>query len=88
MIKTQVQLPDELYGELKRLARAKEWSLAEAVRRAVELLLARHPAPVPRTTGWRPPTSAAVGWVGLGPAELRDAALGDMEPPPPGGSGR
>jgi Arc/MetJ-type ribon-helix-helix transcriptional regulator len=82
MVKTQVQLPDELYGDLKRLAKSKEWSLAEAVRRGVELLLARHPLPVDRTAPWRPPVSATVGWRGLNPRELRDAALDDMEPRP------
>jgi hypothetical protein len=80
MIKTQVQLPDELYGDLKRLARAKEWSLAEAVRRGIELLLARYQSPVPRSVPWRPPVSATVGWRGLTPGELRGAALEDMEP--------
>jgi hypothetical protein len=28
MIKTQIQLPDELYREAKRVARDREWSLA------------------------------------------------------------
>jgi len=40
MIKTQIQLPEELHRDLKRLAEAKEWSLAETLRRGAELLLA------------------------------------------------
>ena len=43
MKKTQVQLPDELYIALKRLASAKEWSLAEAVRRGAEQILIMYP---------------------------------------------
>ncbi len=39
MIRTQIQLPDELYRQLKRLAAAKEWTLAETLRRASEYLL-------------------------------------------------
>jgi hypothetical protein len=43
MKKTQLQLPDELYLALKRLASAKEWSLAEAVRRGAEQILIMYP---------------------------------------------
>lgn len=43
MKKTQLQLPDELYAALKRLASAKEWSLAEAVRRGAEQILIMYP---------------------------------------------
>lgn len=82
MIRTQIQLPDDLYRELKRLADAREWSLAETVRRAAEQFLARHPHPVPAGSAWQPPVSARVGWRGLTHEEIRDAALRDMEPPP------
>ena len=36
MTKTHVQIPDELYKEAKRVAKAKEWSFAEVVRRGLE----------------------------------------------------
>jgi hypothetical protein len=54
MIKTQIQIPDDLYRRVKRLAESQEWSLAETLRRAAELLLAvRSPgASVDRAT-WR-----------------------------------
>jgi hypothetical protein len=39
MVKTQIQIPDELYRRVKRLAESQEWSLAETLRRAAELLL-------------------------------------------------
>ena len=54
MIKTQIQIPDDLYRRVKRLAESQEWSLAETMRRAAELLLAvRSPgASVDRAT-WR-----------------------------------
>ena len=79
MIRTQIQLPDELYRELKRLAEAKEWSLAETVRRAAEQFLARHPDPAPAGSEWQPPVSNAVGWRGLTHEEIHAAALEDME---------
>ena len=47
MVKTQIRLPDGLYRDLKRLAAAQEWSLAETVQRAAEQFLARHRLPTP-----------------------------------------
>ena len=80
MVKTQVQLPDALYRDLKRLAAAREWSLAETIRRAAEQFLARHPAvAVQPTPPWQPPVSDAVGWRGLSHQDVRDAALDDAE---------
>lgn len=43
MVRTQIQLPDELYAKVKRLAQVKEWSLAETLRRAAEELLDHYP---------------------------------------------
>lgn len=80
MIKTQIQLPDALYRDLKRVAQEKEWSLAETLRRAAELLLERYPAsPVPADE-WILPAPRDLGWRGLTPEELHQAALDDMEP--------
>jgi len=78
MVKTQIQLPNDLYRELKRLADAKEWSLAETLRRAAEQFLARHPAS-PVTSEWKPPVSSKVGWRGLSHRQVQEAALDDME---------
>ena len=81
MVKTQVQLSDALYRDLKRLAAAKEWSLAETIRRAAEQFLARHPAATaPSSPPWHPPVSDVVGWRGLSHQEVREAALDDLEP--------
>ena len=81
MVKTQVQLPDALYRDLKRLAAAREWSLAETIRRAAEQFLARHPASAaPSSPPWQPPVSDAVGWRGLSHQEVREAVLDDAEP--------
>lgn len=43
MIKTQIQIPDGLYKRIKSLAAEQEWSVAETLRRGVELLLATRP---------------------------------------------
>lgn len=84
MVKTQIQLPDALYRDLKRLAAAREWSLAETLRRAAEQLLARHPVVPAQPAEWRPPVSDAVGWRGLSHEAVRAAALDDLEPSPSG----
>ena len=39
MIKTQIQVPEDLYREIKSFAQARECSLAETFRRGAELLL-------------------------------------------------
>ena len=55
MIRTQIQLPDELYRRAKRFAAQREMSLAEMTRRGLELLLERYPAPVTTQAAWKLP---------------------------------
>ncbi|HMP74117.1 MAG TPA: antitoxin [Kiritimatiellia bacterium] len=43
MIKTQVQFPDELYWQLKRVAEEREISLAEVIRRGAEYITRAYP---------------------------------------------
>lgn len=79
MVRTQIQLPDELYAEVKRIAREREMSLAEVVRRAVELIAHAYP-PVERPgEEWAPPAPRRLGSF-LAPAE--DWRLLANEPPP------
>ncbi|MCY3845641.1 MAG: ribbon-helix-helix domain-containing protein [Acidobacteria bacterium] len=80
MTKTQIQLPDALYRDIKRLAAAREWSLAETLRRAAEQFLARYPAETTPTSPWRPPVSGTAGWRGLSHEAVHAAALDDLEP--------
>lgn len=81
MTKTQIQVPEELFRELRAFAKQREWSLAETFRRGAELLLQVYPEPpAPETTTWTPPTSSKVGWKGLSAAQLRDAAFADADP--------
>ena len=80
MTKTQIQLPDALYRDIKRLAASREWSLAETMRRAAEQFLARHPVVTPPAGPWRPPVSDTVGWRGLGHEAVREAMIDDFEP--------
>jgi hypothetical protein len=54
MIKTQVQLPDELYRTAKAIAEQREWSFAEVVRRGLEHMAIAYPLRA-RTTSWALP---------------------------------
>ncbi|MGH9379724.1 MAG: antitoxin [Thermoanaerobaculia bacterium] len=74
MIRVQIQLPDELHTRAKRLAAAKEISLAELARRGVELVLAQSPAPAELDTPWSPPIVRGLGWRGLSHAQIKEAA--------------
>lgn len=56
MIRTQIQLPDELYEKAKRFSREREISLAEVVRRGLEQLLDRYPPPGAAAEPWVLPT--------------------------------
>ena len=61
MIKTQIQFPDPLYHDLKRLAGERDQSMAEVVRRATERYVAQYPperTPAPR---WQLPDALDMG---------------------------
>ena len=61
MIKTQIQLPDHLYHDLKRVAAQKEWSFAETMRRAAEYIVGVHPPNRRPGSEWRLPPARDLG---------------------------
>lgn len=73
MVRTQVQLPDDVYERAKRLAEAREISLAELMRRGLEYILSVYAPPATPTT-WELPKPRRLGWRGLNAEELKDAA--------------
>lgn len=75
MTRTQIQLPDPLYRELKALAEAQDWSLAEAVRRGVELLLRSYPTRP--DLAWRLPPAIDLGAFGAPASDWRQLANED-----------
>jgi hypothetical protein len=81
MTKTQIQIPEELFREVRAFSKKREWSLAETFRRGAELLLQVYPdAAAAPDAAWAPPTSSRVGWKGLSAEQLRDAAFADSDP--------
>ncbi|MFA5508022.1 MAG: CopG family transcriptional regulator [Vulcanimicrobiota bacterium] len=59
MKRTQIQLPETLYDQVKRLAEEQEWSIAEVLRRGAEYMVGCYP---PRAQlGWTPPCARPLG---------------------------
>ncbi len=54
MVKTQIQIPDELYRQIKAFSRQREWSLAETFRRGAEQLVQQYPTTI-QSQPWTPP---------------------------------
>ena len=82
MIKTQIQLPDSLYREAKRVATEREMSLAEVLRRGVEYITRVYP-PLNATEGraWKLPKTVHTNVRrGVTLETLRALAAGDEEP--------
>lgn len=71
MKRTQVQLPETLYAEVKRLAHEQEWSVAEVLRRGAEYMVSCYPA---RQEEWQPPGSQAMGPFLSSPEQWRELA--------------
>lgn len=61
MVKTQIQIPDRLYREAKRIAEENEMSFAEVVRRGIEAIVQHFPSGRQRATEWRPPKPQNLG---------------------------
>lgn len=78
MIKTQIQFPDHLYDEAKRIARDYEMSFAEVVRRGVEQAIKDYPPGRISGRDWTLPTPTGMGETLLPESEW-DQATRDEE---------
>jgi hypothetical protein len=61
MVKTQVQFPDHLYREAKRVAVEQEMSFAEVVRRGLEIAVHGYPPGRAPGEGWSLPSAKRLG---------------------------
>jgi len=55
MVRTQVQIPDALYAQVKALAAVREVSLAELVRNGLEYIVRVSAKPTPKSKEWKLP---------------------------------
>jgi hypothetical protein len=76
MKRTQIQIPDPLYKEVKRLAALRDWSVSEVFRRAVEQLIAQYPS-VKRAGEWELPEPRDLGEPLVPSERWRDLLLDD-----------
>jgi hypothetical protein len=74
MIRTQVQLPDELYRDAKRVAREHDMTLAEVVRRGLEYMVRIYPRRNTASDIWHPPTPRRLGPFRVSEDEWRELA--------------
>lgn len=74
MIRTQIQLPDDVFARARKLCEAREMSLAELARRGIEYLLGVYAPPSGASEDWAPPTPRRLGWKGLDDAAIKAQA--------------
>ena len=75
MTKTQVQIPDELYRDAKRIAERYEMSFAEVVRRGLEHMRSHYLVGSAEKNAWEPIKPRNLGWRrDFSPAELKEQA--------------
>lgn len=77
MHRTQIQLPEPLFDEVKRVAALEDWSISETLRRAAEVLVLRYPEIKTRQKHWEPPEPLELGVFRCDPADFR--SLDDEE---------
>ncbi len=61
MVRTQIQIPEGLYREAKRVCESQEMSLAEVCRRGLEEMTRRYPAFKSGRRSWQPPKPVHLG---------------------------
>lgn len=72
MIKTQVQIPDDLFLNAKKTAELKEWSFAEITRRGLEYMVETHSQHPQKE--WTLPSPINLGSRAVSPQELKRIA--------------
>jgi hypothetical protein len=80
MVRTQIQLPDDVYRKAKRIASQHEISLAEVVRRGLEHMIRVYPAGAEPEGGWKLPAPRRLGAFRAPPATWRELANGPAVP--------
>lgn len=74
MLRAQIQLPEPLFNQIKRIAAQRDWSLAEFVRRGMEAYLQTCPEPANTGGQWALPVLRGSGGHLLDPASVRPEA--------------
>lgn len=80
MIRTQIQLLNNLYREVQRVARDQEWSIAEVIKRGAESVVRSYPSIKQQDpSGWRLPAPITSRMLVHNPQALSDLIHDDAE---------
>lgn len=80
MVRTQIQLPDPLYRQVRRVAEAQDWSVAEVIRRGAEAVVRAYPEIKDDRRGtWKFPPPIKSKMLIQNPEILRDKVCIDFE---------
>ena len=74
MTRTQIQLPEPLFGKLKRIARVRDLSVAEVIRRGMEQYVQTCADADPAAEPWTLPVLRGSGGHLLDPATIKAEA--------------
>jgi len=74
MTRTQIQLPEPLFGKLKRIARTRDLSVAEVIRRGMELYVQTCAEAEPASEPWTLPVLRGSGGHLVDPATIKAEA--------------
>ncbi|GAB4182915.1 MAG: hypothetical protein Fur0032_23960 [Terrimicrobiaceae bacterium] len=80
MFRTQIQLPDALYRDVRRIAEQQEWSVTEVIRRGAETMTRLYPPEkLSVGDGWRFPPPLKARLLVSDPASLKALVRDDEE---------
>ncbi len=74
MTRTQIQLPEPLFQRLRSIAKARDWSVAELIRRGMESYVQTCPETTHAKTEWSMPVLRGSGGHLIDPASTRAEA--------------
>jgi hypothetical protein len=74
MVRTQIQLPDEVFAKAKKFCEAREILLSELTRRGIEYMLSVYAQEPGNADQWQPPKPRNLGWMGLSHEEIKEQA--------------
>lgn len=75
MTRTQIQLPEPLFGRLRRIAEVRDISVAEVIRRGMEIYVMSCPESEPLAKPWSLPVLRGSGGHLVDPASVKGEAV-------------
>lgn len=74
MVRTQIQLPVDVFAKATKLSEAKGISFDELTRRGIEAMLSPYAQEPCKEDEWQLPKPRNLGWMGLSDEEIKEQA--------------